>query len=344
MLANSRFALSAGALFIGVAAQGCSQPVDSSPHFVHGRVAVTSVAASAASTDGGTASAVKTAAVKTRDQNFEPGVPLVELNGFYEGCIDRTGPWSVAVTGNSITLDNPPLMVVQGDVNCQLIATEVRADQLYEAATPLQIDSWFPSPASSFTPLVPDGAPQVAFYASGANMDPGYGDDFTLMLFYSPGPNQTSAGTGATYATSSAGLEANQVPAPDYSVDLSEIAIQTDANQTVTSASGPVSFSINGTTGTGYVIDDGTLPTNPTFGDLDALYTGQSPTPVPWNNSFSIDASALSLQWNQLPLVRNVVIAGDWITGVRSYQVISVTFEPATDLTPMIRRIQTVRK
>jgi hypothetical protein len=333
MHANVRFGLFAGALSIGIVAQGCSAPPsDSSPHFVHAHAEIV----------GASSSAAKKAAVKVME-GTESSVQIVELNGFYQGCVDRDGPWSVAVTGSDIQLDNPPLMVVQDDVGCQLVATEVRADQLYEAAGPLPVNGG-PSQSSSFTPLASDGgAAQVAFYASGFNTDPSFGTDFTLILFYSPGPNQTSTGTGATYTTNSAGLQALQAPAPDYTVDLSQMVIQTDANQMVVSASGPASLSLGGFPGSGYVIDDGTLPANPTFGQVDALYTSQPPMQLQWNG-FAIDATALSLASNQLPVVRNIVIAGGWIGGVRSYQVISIIFEPATDLTPSAKRIQTVRK
>jgi len=339
MLANARFALSAGALFIGIAAQGCSAPTASSPHFVHGSAEIS----------GATSSAAKTDLVKKMVDPAMPrysGVQIVELNGFYQGCTDQQGLWSVAVDGSDIQLDNPALMVVQNDVNCQLIATEVRADQLYEASAPLQMSQWGLSQASSFTPLASEdgGAPQVAFYASGINTDPDYYSDFMLLLIYSPGPNDTSVGTGATFTTNSASLQTDQVPAPDYSVDMSQMSVQVDANQMVQSASGPASFNFSDVPGMGYVIDDGTLPPNPTFAQLDALYTGQSPTPIQMWNNFSIDQSAFSLQGNQLPLVRNVVIASEWLNGVASYQFISITFNPANDATAEVKGIRTVRK
>jgi hypothetical protein len=338
MLANARFGLFAGALVIGTLSQGCAAPTGSSPQFVHARAEV--VGGPSATTP-----MTKRAAIRPMDDSEGAGVQIVELNGYYQGCMDLAGPWSVAVNGADIQLDNPALMVVQNDVNCQLIATEVRADQLYEATSPQQLSVWDPSQASQFTALDSDGgSPQVAFYASGTNTDPGFSGDFTLVLFYSAGANDMTTAMSATYSTSSASVVSDQIPAPDYGVDLSQIEIQTDANQVVMETSGQATFYLNYQSGTGYVIDDGTLPENPTFGQLDAMYTSQSPTLVQ-GSYFQVDASTFDLQGYQLPLVRNVIIAGGWTNSVTSYQVMSITFNGATDLTSDAKRVlTTIRK
>jgi hypothetical protein len=231
-----------------------------------------------------------------------------------------------------------------------IILDNLRADLIYTASSPILAGEFGPQQAASaFTAASEDGGtPEVAFYANAWNMEPGYFDDFTIALFYSPGPNQTSAGASATYTTDAAGPAwADQVPVPDYSVDLSQVTIQTDANGWVTSASGPVNFTFNSVQGSGYLVDDGTLPANPTFGELDALYTSQTPTPLTccghW--SFSIDASTLSLQWTQLPAVRNVVIGNEWMAGVSAYQNITITFAPPSGSSPQgAKRIQLAKK
>jgi hypothetical protein len=333
MIGNRRLGLLTAALFLGIAAPGCSAPSDA-PHLVHAKA---EVAGSMSGTSSGT---TKTAAIKPKAMGLsdESGVQIVELNGVYQGCVQMSGAWSVAVNGNDgIVLDNPPLEVVQADFNCQLLVTSVRADQIYTASSPIQTGEFGPQQTSSFTVASEDGgAPQVAFYANAWNMDPGYFGDFTLFFFYSPGPNQTSAGTTATYTTNAArDAQTDELPAPDYSVDLSQMTIQTDANGWVTSATGPANFTFNSVQANGYVIDDGTLPANPTFGELDALYTSQSPTQLTCcgNWSFSIDASALSIQWTQLPAVRNVVIGGGW-GGLSTYQNVAITFSPPSGSTP----------
>jgi hypothetical protein len=335
MLGNARFVLVTGALFLGIAASGCSA-APGAAHLVHATAKV----------EGAPSATPKTASLRAMDDPQDSSVQIVELNGTYEGCLEMSGAWSVAVNGSDVVLDNPPLEVVQADFNCQLLLTSVRADQLYFPTSPLQISDWM-GQSSAFSPQASEdgGAPQVAFYASAGNMDPGYFNDFQLLLFYSSAPNETSSGTSATYTTNtSSGAEADQVAAPDYSVDLSQISIQADANGLVTSASGPVSFNYQWTPGSGYVIDDGTLPANPTFGQVDALFTSQTSSPIQWGN-FSVDQSAFSLQWNQLPLVRNVVIQNAWGSGLSSYEVVTITFNPPGGETPnFVRKTQVARK
>ncbi len=336
MLQNARFGLLTGALFAGLASTGCSAPTAATPHLVHAHAEV-ALAPSAPSS-----SAAKTAEIKPMNVTHSSGVQIVELNGVYQGCVEMSGAWSVAVNGNDVALDNPPLTVVQADFNCQLLVTSVRADQIYTAASPIPTQMG-PEQSSSFSAV---GTSEVAFYASAWNMDPGYFGDFTLFLFYSPGPNQTPTGVNATYTTNPASpAQAEQVPAPDYTVDLSQMTIQTDANNWVTSASGPATFNFGSNPGSGYVIDDGTLSANPTFGELDALYKSQTPTPITWYQGFSIDASALSIQWNMLPLVRSVVIGNDWMNGVSGYQNVTITFEPASNAIPDgEKRFQSTKK
>jgi hypothetical protein len=330
MLANPRIALFTGSLSIGIAALGCSaQP--GAPHLVH---ATAEIVGGPSAVSSGTAN---TAAIKPMlaPPPQASGVQIVELNGAYQGCVEMSGAWSVAVNGSNVDLDNPPLTVVEADGNCQLVITSVRANQLYVASSPL-LAGGEPQQSSSFTAASEDGGtPQVAFYANAVNTDPGYFGDFTLILFYSPEPNQTSTGTTATYTTNSASpAEIDQLPTPNYSVDLSQMTIQTDANNVVTSASGQASFAFNSISGSGYVVDDGTLHDDPTFGQLDALYTSQTPTPIPWDGSFAIDASALSIQGTQLPAVRSVVIGSDSMNGVSAYQNVTIAIAAADDSTP----------
>jgi hypothetical protein len=338
MLNNRRLGLLTSALFLGIAAPGCSAE-SGAPHLVHARAEIVGGPSSASTT-------AKTAAIKPMGVSDASGVQIVEVNGVYQGCLEMSGAWSVAVSGDDVELDNPPLAVVQADFNCQLVITSARADQLYVASSPRPAGGGEPQQSSSFTaPSGDDGAPQVAFYASAVNTDPGYFGDFTLLFFYSPGPNQTSTGTTATYTTNTANpVDVNQLPAPDYSVDLSQMTLQTDANNWVTSASGPASFAFNSYPGSGYVIDDGTLPPNPTFGQLDALFTSQTATPIPWGGNFTIDASALSLQGIQLPAVRNVIIGNDWFDGVSAYQNVSIAFASPSDPIPGSgKRIQSAK-
>lgn len=328
MFATRRFGFVAGALLLGGAAQGCSAPAGSSAQVVHARAELV----------GSTSSGLKTATASKRPmaETQGPGAQIVEVNGIYQGCTDREGPWSVAIESD-VALDYPALTVVQNDASCQLIATEVRGDQLYEANAPLPVDL---SATTSFSPQGAAGS--TSFYASVLNLDPGFGGDFTLVLFYSPDVSQTTADMGVTFSTTSAGLVANQIPAPDYGVDMSQMTIQVDANEVVQSASGLAIFNVESIGGLGYVIDYGTLPPSPTFAQLDALYGSQEPASIDWGG-FQVDASMLSLEGSTLPVVRNVVIGTDFVNGVRSYQVITIDFEPPVDTTRS-PQLATVRK
>ncbi|MEY4583453.1 MAG: hypothetical protein RL701_8156, partial [Pseudomonadota bacterium] len=52
------------------------------------------------------------------------GSDVQSVNGTYTNCKNRTGSWSLAVTGTP-TLDHSPLSVIQGDTACALALTEI---------------------------------------------------------------------------------------------------------------------------------------------------------------------------------------------------------------------------
>lgn len=123
------------------------------------------------------------------------------------------------------------------------------------------------------------------------------------------------------YNAKSAG---EQLPAPDYAVDLSGVAVETDARGVVADASGTVHLLENAQTGEFYVIDsDETLDSS--FAAIDDAYT--SGIPVEVNTTIRVESFELIGQ--TLPAVRNLIVLHS-ADGVKTYQVLRITFSTGT--------------
>ena len=111
--------------------------------------------------------------------------------------------------------------------------------------------------------------------------------------------------------------------------------LRDNANNIVTSATGNASLTDGSTTGTGYVVDDGTLAATPTFGQLDAAYNAGTETAIAGANP-TIAASAFHLVGADLDVtnVRTLIIRRV-TSGVAAYQAFKVTVPFETQVSAM---------
>jgi hypothetical protein len=240
------------------------------------------------------------------------------VNGTYgAGCVTRSGAWSARISG-SATMDNPALSVVMNNTACVLTLTELVGTDTYLATPDIALGASYAGSASTFAI---DGE-ALAFYANAKLDSVAFASNFTLTIPFSDDPAAASGSTSATYATvSSTGNQAQEIPAPDYSVGFGSLVLLSDVNQVVTTASGTVSLSVGAQAGEFYVI----TATSPgaTFASIDAAYTALvgSQTAV----AATIPAASFSLSGTTLPETRYVIILHA-ANGVKAYQVATVTF------------------
>lgn len=252
---------------------------------------------------------------------------VTALNGTYSSCVDRSGSWSVRVSG-AAPLANAPLSVVKGDAACSLTVTEVVADQTYGTSTPLGLSASYLASASSFTP---GGGGPASFFANAKLDAAGFASDFVISMLYSGDPSATDAGNvTATYATVSSSVTATLVPPPDYTISFTvgtPFTLQLDAAKNVTSVSGTATLQDGTSLGTTYVVDQGTLGASPGYLAVQGAFLSGTQRTITGANP-TIAASYFGLSGVSLatPVVRTVIV-GKLLGGVLGYELIKVTFK-----------------
>lgn len=247
---------------------------------------------------------------------------LESVNGTYgAGCTARSGAWSVEIAPGAI-LQNAPLSVVKNNTGCVLTVTGLVTTSATHAATPsFALDSAYQSSASAF------GSGPTLFYANAKLSAMTFAADFVISLQYSDDPRLVSSSNTASYTVQAGSASAEQVAAPNYTIDVTTIVVQTDDADVVQAASGTANLTDGAVTGQSYVIVASL--NGSTYADLDAAYTGGTPTSLSGANP-QIAAAAFDLVGADLTggLVRHLIVANT-SDGVRSYQRFTVTFNPA---------------
>lgn len=110
------------------------------------------------------------------------------------------------------------------------------------------------------------------------------------------------------------------LPPSDYTLDLSAFTFQLDARRTVVSVTGDVKLTEGRRPGESYVVDEGTLPDRPTFGDYDEVYRagvkhplGDPPVDVPGSTVLAVGTSLREP-------VRRTIVVSRTTDGVVAYQ------------------------
>lgn len=250
------------------------------------------------------------------------------VNGTYTGCTDRSGSWSARVSGTA-PMTSAALSVVKNDPTCVLTLTGVMADQLYAATPAIVLGTSYAAIPSSLG----SGAAQ---FLGNAKLDTaGFSNDFEISFVYgSAGGDATptvAASAGPTgYASVQSAAAALAVPAPSYTIDVSNLRFQSDLLQLIVGLTGQAVLTDGAFTGASYVIDTGTLPaSSPSYAQVAAAYAGAILTQKTISGANpTIPASefgVLTLSLLGSTQVRNVIVKRS-SGGVASYQVFKVTF------------------
>lgn len=250
------------------------------------------------------------------------------IKGTYGGgCISRSGTWALGLNGFSPS--ESALSVIKNNSACSLDVTEIHAGTLaspsmYAMAAPLTLSASYQSNGQAF---MLDGMGSTVFYAN-FRIQPNlsFSTDFTLQMIYSDDATEVTASRSAQYSVQSSSASDSNVPPPDYTISLTGLTIQTDADDVVQSASGSAQLTDVSVNGEKYVIDLDTLSATPTFAEIDALFTGGTQHDLTGTNP-TIPAADFSLGGIDLTAAkkRNIIVA-NIENGTRAYQIFRVTF------------------
>lgn len=115
-----------------------------------------------------------------------------------------------------------------------------------------------------------------------------------------------------------------ELPPPDYVVDLSAFAFELDARQVVVSVTGDARLTEGRRSGERYVIDEGTLPERPTFGDYDEAFRKGTAEPLTSPPSAIAGTSLLTVGTSLREPVTRTILVSRRADGVVTYQALRV--------------------
>jgi hypothetical protein len=241
---------------------------------------------------------------------------IASVNGTYGvNCDERTGAWSLEVAP-AATLDNPEVSVILNDADCVLTLTEVHTTAGIISAIPaIPLGTSYAVSSSAF------GSVPVEFYAN-ANLTPaGFGANFLITLPFSDDPALLSDSNTANYAVVVSSVTAESVPAPNYTIDVSGLAVLTDIDDVVQSVTGTADLTAGSVTGQTYVVV--AASGLGTYDEIDTAYEAGTPAAMTLN----IPAADFTLVGEDLtvPVVRTLIIA-NISEGVPSYEAFEITF------------------
>jgi hypothetical protein len=172
------------------------------------------------------------------------------------------------------------------------------------------------------------GTPAELFYGNAKVNTSTFASSFVVNLLLSDDPGTASGSNNAVFASVSGSSQTDLVPPPDYSFSTAGITVQADVNGLVTSVAGNLALTDGSNTGSGYVINLGTLPATPTFTEYDAAYNAGSAVAISGANP-AVPASSMLAAGVQLPATRTVIVRRS-DNGVIAYQAIKITFNAPT--------------
>ncbi len=263
-------------------------------------------------------------------------------NGTYGASCqsNASGSWSLALTGGSPMMDHSALAVTQKDPNCALTLTQLVTNESSKttyvpitgspAASILLGGSYQGSPVEFST----SSMSPVKFYAN-AFMNPSdFSANFTVTVAYSDDPKSVSGTIMASYSTVTASGSPSQLAAPDYSLDLSGLSFTTDASASnfVESVSGNVVLDYHSVSGTTYWIDTtDALGASPSFATIDAAYGAGTSVTAAMNVTITPTLAALGFTAGSTatPVSRSIVVQRLATNGVKAYEQLRITFNPA---------------
>jgi hypothetical protein len=121
------------------------------------------------------------------------------------------------------------------------------------------------------------------------------------------------------------------LPPPDYVLDLSTFAFELDARRVVLSVSGEARLTEGRRAGDRYVIDQGTLPERPTFGDYDDVFRKGTPQPLQSPPPAIAGTTLLTVGTSLSEPVRRTIVVSRRSDGVVTYQALRVNLSAPDD-------------
>lgn len=260
---------------------------------------------------------------------------LTSIDGTYVGCTDRSGDWSVHMDGDALPLVNAALSVVKGDVACTLRLTALHGvlatvETVYFANPTFDLDDAYQALGSAFRVAPNDAGPAGNIFYSNAMMSAlTFQDDFTITVIYSDDPRRSNGSSVATYSSWSGSATDQMIPAPQYTIDMSSMPIETDVSDVVTSFINYAQLSSTGQVGEFYVVFPGVLSGTPSYAAIQAAYGTETPIAMPVNLQIPATAFSDVLLARDLttPVVGYVIIVHE-VAAVPSYELITITFNP----------------
>lgn len=292
-----RKVLSCAALVATAALAGCAPPDEG---LVHGRVDVISQSGSALS---------------------EGDVASMSLKGTYGATCDGrasdgTDPWTSA-----------DLAVRKKDADCVLTITALVIDGVdYTASSNLALDTadTFAAAALAYSS---EGAQGTELYANAKIDSLAFEQDFTITLLASADTSSSSVEKGAEFATQSESLEAETVPAPSYELGFADLRITKDVDGVVPAGgvTGYVTL-LAGGAADGFAVVEGAVSAS-SFAAVDDAFGNGSALPEDGQVPASYFAGLEGDDLDENP-VWTVIFRNSAANGVRSYQLIHITFTP----------------
>jgi len=254
---------------------------------------------------------------------------LLEVNGTYGGsCLQRSGSWSVGVGGFS-NLTNSALSVIKNDTSCSLSMSSLRfgtvpSNTLYSPASALSLGSSY---AGNGSAIKDNPGNPVAVYVNGRiTPDLSFSSNFTIQLVYSDDPSLATGSKSASYGIAQSTVSGGTVTPPDYTLSLTNLAIEVDAGDVVLSTSGTGDLTDVVTTGQLYAITSTSLGASPTLAEVDADFAGATQYAISGANP-SIPAARFNLVGADLTsgVTRNLIVQ-NLQSGTASYERFLITF------------------
>jgi len=231
-------------------------------------------------------------------------------------------PWNAGI--GSYTPGSNILAVARGNTACALTLTSVQINNestVYTVSPSIVIGTSYAGSSSSFT-----NGGTTYFYGNIVADSLSFTSNFTLTLYTSKDINSSPQGSNTAYATVTY-TGTNAAPnVPAYTLDLTGMNVQVNAQSMISTATGSVTLTNTGQTADHYVIDS-TLAASPTptYAQINTAYNAGVASTVSGNPS--ITASSLNLANANLftgPVVRSIILLNG--TGGTSYLVITISF------------------
>ena len=251
-------------------------------------------------------------------------------NGTYgASCTTHaSASWSLKITGNSVTMDNPALAVVQDNTACVLTLTELVTNEntktTYTATPSITLGAAYVGSASAFA-----NGGVTAFYGNAMMAPADFSANFSVTILYSDNPSLATGALTGVYASVTASSATQSITAPNYSLDLNSGSLTVAVNNayTVQSVTGTASLVASSVTGTSYYVDQGILGASPTFTQLHTAYSSATTTAIADTGNVSIAASAFGLSGVSLSsTVYRTVVIQRLVSGVAAYQTFRIAF------------------